>query len=38
MSTINLKEYLNLLKIKDIKGLIRQYNLHYKVKLSQKKT
>ena len=37
MDTGNLKEHLNLLKIKDIKGLIRQYNLHYKIKLSQKK-
>ena len=37
MDTVNLKEHLNLLKIKDIKGLIRQYNLHYKIKLSQKK-
>ncbi len=37
MNTGNLKEHLNLLKIKDIKGLIRQYNLHYKIKLSQKK-
>ncbi len=35
--SINLKEHLNLLKIKDIKGLIRQYNLHNKIKLSQKK-
>ena len=35
--SINLKEHLNLLKIKDIKGLIRQFNLHYKIKLSQKK-
>ena len=37
MDTGNLKEHLNLLKIKDIKNLIRQYNLHYKIKLSQKK-
>ena len=37
MSTINLKDHLNLLKLKDIKILIRQYNLHYKIKLSQKK-
>ena len=37
MDTVNLKEHLNLLKIKDIKNLIRQYNLHYKIKLSQKK-
>ena len=37
MFTVNLKEHLNLLKIKDIKNLIRQYNLHYKIKLSQKK-
>ena len=37
MDTVNLKEHLDLLKIKDIKNLIRQYNLHYKIKLSQKK-
>ena len=37
MDTVNLKEHLNLLKMKDIKNLIRQYNLHYKIKLSQKK-
>jgi len=37
MNTVNLKEHLDLLKIKDIKNLIRQYNLHYKIKLSQKK-
>ena len=37
MSTINLKDHLDLLKLKDIKNLIRQYNLHYKIKLSQKK-
>ena len=37
MDTGNLKEHLDLLKIKDIKNLIRQYNLHYKIKLSQKK-
>ena len=37
MDTVNLKEHLDLLKMKDIKNLIRQYNLHYKIKLSQKK-
>ena len=37
MDSQNLKEHLNLLKMKDIKNLIRQYNLHYKIKLSQKK-
>ena len=37
MDSSNLKEHLNLLKMKDIKNLIRQYNLHYKIKLSQKK-
>ena len=37
MDSHNLKEHLNLLKMKDIKNLIRQYNLHYKIKLSQKK-
>ena len=37
MNSSNLKEHLDLLKMKDIKNLIRQYNLHYKIKLSQKK-
>ena len=37
MFTANLKDHLDLLKLKDIKNLIRQYNLHYKIKLSQKK-
>ena len=37
MDSSNLKEHLDLLKMKDIKNLIRQYNLHYKIKLSQKK-
>ena len=37
MDTVDLKKHLNLLKIKDIKNLIRQYNLRYKIKLSQKK-
>ena len=37
MDSSNLKEHLDLLKMKDIKNLIRQYNLHYKIKLSQNK-
>ena len=37
MDSPNLKSHLNSISIKQIKTLIRQYNLHYKIKLSQNK-
>ena len=37
MDSLNLKSHLNSISIKQIKTLIRQYNLHHKIKLSQNK-
>ncbi len=37
MDSPNLKTHLNSISIKQIKTLIRQHNLHYKIKLSQNK-
>ncbi len=37
MDSVNLKTHLNSISIKQIKTLIRQYNLHHKIKLSQNK-
>jgi hypothetical protein len=37
MNTVELRTHLNNVKIGEIKNLVRKYNLHYKIKLTQKK-